>query len=107
AFVPQIFVLIGDWRNSLYLCHLLVISAVARVFYPRFGSAGIVDNLVFLGLATGGAILVSALSFNLFERPIQTLSVQVRKTWFGGGQPSKSAPSDIDSAHIPEKSETS
>ena len=28
---------LGDWSYSLYLCHILVISAVARLFFPIFG----------------------------------------------------------------------
>ncbi|MEM6555583.1 MAG: acyltransferase [Pseudomonadota bacterium] len=85
--IPQWLVRVGDWSYSLYLCHLLVISAVARLFYPRFASTSIVDNLIFLGLAAGAAILVSALSFYLFERPVLSVSRRARNAWFGPASP--------------------
>src|SRR6056297_2155052 len=40
ARIPDALVTLGDWSYSLYLCHLLVISAVARVFFPIFGGSG-------------------------------------------------------------------
>ena len=83
GFIPHWLVRIGDWSYSLYLCHLLVISAVARLFYPQFASAGIVDNLIFLVLAASAALLVSALAFYLFERPLLVASHKVRNKWFG------------------------
>ncbi|MEM9180413.1 MAG: acyltransferase [Pseudomonadota bacterium] len=82
-FIPHWLVRIGDWSYSLYLCHLLVISAFARLFYPRFASAGMFDNLLFLGFAASAAILVSALSFYLFERPVLSISRIARNRWFG------------------------
>ena len=92
AFIPQSLVRLGDWSYSLYLCHLLVISAVARLFYPRFSDPGLLDNLVFLGLSAGTAILVSALSYSLFERPIQTITRRTRDNWFGRAKTSTPPP---------------
>ena len=90
--IPQSFVRLGDWSYSLYLCHLLVISAVARLFYPQFGNAGIIDNLVFLCLAASAAILVSAVSFYIFERPVQNASRRLRDQWFGRAMPAATSP---------------
>ena len=91
-FIPQSLVRLGDWSYSLYLCHLLVISAVARLFYPQFGSPGIIDNLVFLGLAVSAAILISALSFYIFESPVQNASRRLRDRWFGRTTPATNSP---------------
>ena len=60
---------LGDWSYSLYLCHILVISAVARVFFPLFGGPGPLDNLIFILLAGATAIAVSGVTYGLFERP--------------------------------------
>lgn len=82
-FIPHWLVRIGDWSYSLYLCHLLVISAVARLFYPRFASAGMFDNLIFLAIAASAALVVSAFAFYLFERPVLSISRTARNKWFG------------------------
>jgi len=81
-FIPRAAVRLGDWSYSLYLCHLLVISAVARFFFPIFGQAGQIDNLVFLILCLVISIIVSALVYALFERPLIALSKRLRTSWF-------------------------
>lgn len=91
AFIPQSLVRVGDWSYSLYLCHLLVISAVARLFFPLFGGPGITDNLVFLGIAASAAILVSAASFYFFERPVLSASRHFRSAWFKPTSPKTAA----------------
>lgn len=88
-FIPQFAVRLGDWSYSLYLCHLLIISAFARLFFPAFGQAGRIDNMVFLVLSCGVTILVSAIVYALFERPVLTLSRHLRTAWFNAGAPEK------------------
>lgn len=80
--IPKPLVALGDWSYSLYLSHLLVISALARVYFLSFGGAGPVDNLVFLIGSSAAAILVSGLAYTLFERPILSLTRRMRKRLF-------------------------
>ncbi|MEM7329705.1 MAG: acyltransferase [Pseudomonadota bacterium] len=85
--IPQSLVRIGDWSYSLYLCHLLVISAVARVFFPFFAAEGIFDNLAFIIIATGAALFVSGLAYYLFERPVLVAARRARNHWFSEHDP--------------------
>ena len=73
---------LGDWSYSLYLCHILVISAVARLFFPIFGAEGSFDNLVFLLVAGTAAITVAGAAYTLFERPLLTRARAARKRLF-------------------------
>ena len=78
---PQL-VRLGDWSYSLYLGHLLAISAVAQVFFPLFGMAGPFDNLIFLIAAGAAAIVVAGLTFAWFERPSLTAARRLRNALF-------------------------
>lgn len=80
--IPQFAVRLGDWSYSLYLCHLLVISAVARVYFASFGQAGIIDNVIFLLLSSAASIAVSGLVYTLFEHPVLRLSKSWRAALF-------------------------
>ncbi len=82
-YIPSLLVTIGDWSYSLYLCHILVITAFARTFFPVFGVAGLFDNLAFLALASGSALIVSGLTYRFFEKPIVGRSREVRNRLFG------------------------
>lgn len=68
--IPSVLVSLGDWSYGLYLCHILVISATARLYFPLFGSAGHWDNVVFNVIAILAAIAVSAVSYACFEKPV-------------------------------------
>ncbi|MEL7283490.1 MAG: acyltransferase [Pseudomonadota bacterium] len=85
--IPQALVHIGDWSYSLYLCHILVISAFARVFFPAFSAAGFVDNAAFLILSSGAALAVSWVSYTWFERPILGATRRVRRSWSANSPP--------------------
>lgn len=85
--IPQFAVRLGDWSYSLYLCHLLVISAVARVYFSAFGQAGIIDNIIFLLLSSAASIAISGLVYSLFEHPVLTLSKRWRAVWFTDDTP--------------------
>lgn len=82
AAIPAALVRLGDWSYSLYLCHLLVISAIARLYFPTFGQPGIWDNLGFLLISSLAAILASAITYALFERPILSQTRKLRKRLF-------------------------
>ena len=61
---------IGDWSYSLYLCHILVISAVAELIFPTLRASGLVSNLAFIVLASAAALIVAGLTYTLFEAPL-------------------------------------
>ncbi|MEO0607910.1 MAG: acyltransferase [Pseudomonadota bacterium] len=68
---------IGDWSYSLYLCHILVIAGVARLYYPVYGQETVAAKLGYLVLASLAAIAVAGLSYSLFERPM----IRVFRRW--------------------------
>jgi peptidoglycan/LPS O-acetylase OafA/YrhL len=80
--IPDFLIHLGDWSYSLYLCHILVISAVGRLFFPVFGQPGPIDNLAFLAIGIILPIVVSGLVYTWFERPILSYTRQKRKAWF-------------------------
>ncbi len=80
--IPGFLVTVGDWSYSLYLCHILVITAIARAFIPVFDVAGPIDNLAFLLLASAAALLVSGLTYTCFEKPIVQRTRGLRKRLF-------------------------
>lgn len=80
--IPGFLVTVGDWSYSLYLCHILVITAIARAFFPVFDTAGLFDNLAFLVLASVAALLVSGLTYTWFEKPIVQHGRNLRKQLF-------------------------
>lgn len=82
-YIPEFLVTIGDWSYSLYLCHILVITAFARLFFPTFGAAGPFDNLAFILLAGGAALITSGLTYRFFEQPIVQGSRRLRQRLFG------------------------
>ncbi|MDJ0922751.1 MAG: acyltransferase [Henriciella sp.] len=85
--IPDFAVHLGDWSYALYLSHILVISAVGRLYFPVFGGEGLIDNGVFLVIAAGAAILCSGLTYYLFEKPLITRFA----SWRAGLFPAKPA----------------
>lgn len=81
-FIPDTLVRIGDWSYSLYLCHLLVISALGRLFFPVFGRDGYIDNAAYLALSIAASLLVAGLTYRFFERPVLSASRVARRKWF-------------------------
>ena len=82
--IPQFAVQLGDWSYSLYLCHLLVISAIARVFFAYFGQAGMIDNIIFVLVSVVATVIISGLVYQVFERRILSISKRARSAWFDG-----------------------
>ena len=84
---------LGNWSFSLYLCHMVVLSPLRRVFdvagrqealapYFRLGHPGPVDNLVFLAAGTILSIAAAAFAFHWIERPFIILFGRMRKSLF-------------------------
>ena len=67
--IPNFVVSLGDWSYAIYLSHMIVISAVARLIFPRFAAPGSFDNAVFMVLSIIAVIILSALTYKLVEAP--------------------------------------
>ncbi len=80
--LPAKLVMVGDWSYALYLSHILVLSAVARLFFPVFGREGYLDNAVFLILAVISSIIASGLVYRFFENPLVDLFRKLRQRIF-------------------------
>ncbi|MEM7459005.1 MAG: acyltransferase [Pseudomonadota bacterium] len=70
ARIPNPLVRIGDWSYALYLCHVPVISTVRWLVYRPFGSDNPSVVAVYLLLGVIIPLIVAALAYYLFERPI-------------------------------------
>lgn len=77
AYIPKLMVSLGDWSYSLYLCHVLVISAVGRVTYGLVSPESPLATAAYLVLVTFATILTAALTYHLFERP----SIRLFRRW--------------------------
>ena len=71
-YIPNIFVSIGDWSYALYLSHIMVLSAVARIYFPLVGNVEdqIWDNIGFLILSSLTTIVFSGIVYRTIEQPI-------------------------------------
>lgn len=68
--IPNSLVALGDWSYSLYLCHVLTISAAGRVTYFLFGSDSAWATMLWLISASLFSILTAAVTYQFFERPL-------------------------------------
>ena len=84
---------LGDWSYSLYLSHMLVLSALRRIFNwlgatpelaPMFkiGHPGLIDNITFVLTGTIASVALSALAFYLFEHPLNRVFKRLRRRLF-------------------------
>ena len=80
--VPKPLVQIGDWSYALYLSHLLVLSAIGRVYFTAFGGEGYLDNVGFVVLASVLAIATAGGTYLVFEAPLMRLFRTWRKKLF-------------------------
>ena len=78
---------LGDWSYSLYLSHPIVILVIREIWIRaesilpdslQYHSPGPADDVLYFALTIGGAIIFSALSYKLIERP---LLIGSRKLW--------------------------
>ena len=85
--LPNWSVQIGNWSYSLYLSHILVLSAVKRVFAMldtslpesfapvfRIGADGVLDNLIFASVGFVACIIFAGVSYRYIERPLMGLA---------------------------------
>ncbi len=84
---------LGDWSFSLYLCHMIVLSALRRAFdfagrsdalapVFRIGHPGPLDNLIFLAVGTAVSIVASWITYRIVERPCIILFGRLRIALF-------------------------
>ena len=84
---------LGDWSFSLYLCHMIVLSPLRRVFGAlgrvdalaplfRLGHPGPLDNFAFFAIGTVGSVIASWITYRIVERPCIILFGRIRKALF-------------------------
>ena len=84
---------LGDWSFSLYLSHMLVLSALRRIFNRlgaipelapvfKLGHPGVIDNVAFLLIGTFASVVISALAYRLFEHPLNSVFKRLRRQFF-------------------------
>ncbi|MEZ5997479.1 MAG: acyltransferase [Hyphomonas sp.] len=84
---------LGDWSFSLYLVHMIVMSAMRRVFdflgradglapVFRLGSDGPLDNLAFIAACLVSSLVSAALAYNFLERPLIRFFAKAREAMF-------------------------
>ena len=98
---PRFLVSIGDWSYALYLSHMLVLSALKRIFpfaadiaeyrlgipapvadLLRVGTPGIADNLLFALTGIVASVIVAWLSYRFFEQPVLRAFGRIRARLF-------------------------
>jgi len=67
--LPRWLVAIGDASYSMYLSHVLVLSALGRI-WQMFSSDSVMDNLIVLPMMTALAIAFALSSYQFLEKPI-------------------------------------
>ncbi|MEM7730292.1 MAG: acyltransferase [Pseudomonadota bacterium] len=78
---PRAAVRLGDWSYSLYLTHLLVLSAVGQVWRAA-GWSGM-PSVLFLAVAGASAVGAAALTYRLVEAPLIGQARHARARLFG------------------------
>ncbi len=80
----RLWVWLGDISYSLYLSHLLVLGILMRSLSllpgPALGSAGLLDNALFVGLGLAASILSAALFYYGAERPLLRMMRRRKQT---------------------------
>lgn len=82
--LPAAVVGLGNMSYTLYLSHILVLSAVGRLWRGAAPAAGsLVDNAVVLPAMFVAVICCGWLAYRLVEQPALALSHRLRHRWFG------------------------
>ena len=79
--VPKWSSTFGDWSYSLYLTHILSLSLIGYIWQP-FARSGYLDNIIALCILLIATIIVAALSWYMFERPMLLLFKTIRQKLF-------------------------
>lgn len=80
-YAPKPFQYLGDWSYSLYLTHILTLSLLGRIWQP-FAQKGILDNIIILTLISIAAIIIAAITYYGFERPVLKMFQTRRRKLF-------------------------
>ncbi|MEM7767508.1 MAG: acyltransferase [Pseudomonadota bacterium] len=94
---------LGDWSYALYLSHMLVLSAIHRVYFAaanigeayfgvptwaanllRVGSPGPMDNLFLMVSGLAACLITAWLTYRFFEQPMLRLASRARARLFSG-----------------------
>ena len=67
--LPKWLIAIGDASYSIYLSHVLVLSALGRIWYV-FSSNGVMDNIVAIPVLTALMLSFGLVSYHMLEKPI-------------------------------------
>lgn len=78
---PKMLVTLGDWSYALYLTHILTLSLMGR-FWAQLDIQNQFFNVIALIAMSVTAIVISGLTYKLFERPALLLSKWIRQTIF-------------------------
>jgi exopolysaccharide production protein ExoZ len=67
---------VGDASYSIYLSHILTLSAAGRI-WALFARDSVIDNLIMVPVLFGLVLLVGFLSYRLVERPLLSLTRKI------------------------------
>ncbi|MEQ8435133.1 MAG: acyltransferase [Oceanicaulis sp.] len=71
---PRALVAVGDWSYALYLVHLPIIAALARLWAGAFADGGAAASIAFLVTGAALSLAGAAVMHHLFERPVLALT---------------------------------
>ncbi|MGZ8214454.1 MAG: acyltransferase family protein [Methylosarcina sp.] len=74
---------IGDCSYSIYLSHVLVLSAIGRLWLMVGPDRhGLIDNLLACLIMLAAVVIYGAVGYRLIEQPILRVSHRLRARWF-------------------------
>ncbi len=73
--MPRFLAAIGDWSYSIYLSHIFVVAALARLVSPDSTSHPWADSFAAV-LCVGAVLLLGGVSYRYLERPLLRLTRQ-------------------------------
>lgn len=74
--IHNIFYSIGNASYSIYLTHVLTLSAFGH-FWSMFAADGIIDNIVMIPVSFALVLLTGFISYNYLEKPLLNLSKKI------------------------------
>lgn len=89
---PGWLVRLGDWSYALYLCHLLVLSGLVRVWVSVLPDFGPLASLAFLLVSTTLSVVVAGLAFHWLEFPALKFTRRLGDRLFRRAQHTRRAP---------------
>lgn len=91
---PRALVVLGDWSYALYLVHLPVIAALARIWAGAFPDGGWVSSIAFLVTGAALSLAGAALMHHLFEKPVLALTRKAGDRIFPAARPIADTPQE-------------